>query len=76
MGLTRAGLTAARARGRTGGRPKVKAFADPKKLALARQLYAEKQPPFLRLIVLQANTPGRAQRRLSVAGGAGALPVW
>ena len=42
---TNAGLTAARSRGRTGGRPKVKAFADPKKLALARQLYAAGQTP-------------------------------
>lgn len=42
---TNAGLVAARARGRTGGRPKAKAFADPKKLALARQLYAAGQTP-------------------------------
>ena len=42
---TRAGLTAARARGRTGGRPTAKAFRDPKKLALARKLYAEQQTP-------------------------------
>ncbi len=34
---TNAGLAAARARGRLGGRPKK--LADPKKLALARQLY-------------------------------------
>src|SRR3712207_1121581 len=34
---TNAGLAAARARGRTGGRPKV--LADPKQLALARALY-------------------------------------
>ncbi len=34
---THAGLAAARARGRTGGRPK--ALADPKQLALARALY-------------------------------------
>jgi len=40
---TRAGLTAARARGRTGGRPK--ALGDPQKLALARALYANKQTP-------------------------------
>ena len=40
---THAGLAAARARGRTGGRPKVKAFADPKKLAAARKLYADQQ---------------------------------
>ena len=38
---TQAGLIAARARGRTGGRPKVKAFQDPRKLAAARRLYAE-----------------------------------
>ena len=42
---TNAGLVAARARGRKGGRPKVKAFADPKKLALAHQLYAAGQTP-------------------------------
>jgi DNA invertase Pin-like site-specific DNA recombinase len=35
---TNAGLAAARARGRLGGRPKK--LADPKKLALAQQLYA------------------------------------
>ena len=40
---TRAGLTAARARGRLGGRPK--ALGDPQKLALARTLYANKQTP-------------------------------
>ncbi len=34
---TQAGLAAARARGRTGGRPKT--LADPKRLALARALY-------------------------------------
>jgi DNA invertase Pin-like site-specific DNA recombinase len=38
---TTAGLLAARARGRTGGRPKVRAFQDPRKLAAARRLYAE-----------------------------------
>jgi DNA invertase Pin-like site-specific DNA recombinase len=37
---TNAGLAAARARGRKGGRPKK--LADAKKLALARQLYADK----------------------------------
>jgi DNA invertase Pin-like site-specific DNA recombinase len=36
---TQAGLAAARARGRKGGRPKK--LADPKKLALAQQLYDE-----------------------------------
>src|SRR5689334_23812569 len=38
---THAGLAAARARGRVGGRPKK--LADPKKLALARALYASGQ---------------------------------
>ena len=38
---TTAGLVAARARGRTGGRPKVRAFQDPRKLAAARRLYTE-----------------------------------
>ena len=42
---TQAGLVAARSRGRRGGRPKVKAFTDPTKLALARQLYAAGQTP-------------------------------
>jgi DNA invertase Pin-like site-specific DNA recombinase len=36
---THAGLAAARARGRTGGRPRK--LADPKKLALARRLYQD-----------------------------------
>ena len=38
---TNAGLAAARARGRTGGRPKK--LADPKQLALAQRLYADGQ---------------------------------
>ena len=42
---TAAGLAAARARGRTGGRPRVTAFGDPKKLGLARRLYGEGQTP-------------------------------
>src|SRR6266542_798800 len=40
---TQAGLSAARARGRLGGRPRVKALADPKQLALAQKLYDEKE---------------------------------
>src|SRR5215468_450147 len=36
---TRAGLTAARARGRLGGRPKAKTLDNPKKVALAQSLY-------------------------------------
>jgi len=42
---TRAGLTAARARGRRGGRPQVQGLADPRQLALAKRLYHAKQTP-------------------------------
>lgn len=40
---TQAGLAAARARGRKGGRPRGTTRYDPKKLALAQQLYAERR---------------------------------
>jgi DNA invertase Pin-like site-specific DNA recombinase len=40
---TQAGLSAARARGRKGGRPRVQAFSDSKKLAMARSLYNDKE---------------------------------
>jgi DNA invertase Pin-like site-specific DNA recombinase len=36
---TKAGLSAARARGRLGGRPKAKMLDNPKKVALAQSLY-------------------------------------
>src|SRR5438876_909478 len=39
---TQAGLTAARARGRRGGHPRVAAFRDEKKVALALSLYNDK----------------------------------
>src|SRR6266576_1164484 len=39
---TNAGLQAARARGRIGGRPKAKALNTPKKVALAQSLYDDK----------------------------------
>src|SRR6266508_1390679 len=42
---TQAGLAAARARGRLGGRPHAKGLADPKQLALAKRLYAAKETP-------------------------------
>src|SRR5215207_9345383 len=42
---TRAGMAAARARGRVGGHPRVAAFADPKRLATARRLYNEGTTP-------------------------------
>src|SRR5579859_5928796 len=41
---TNAGLQAARARGRLGGRPTIQAL-DPKKVALARKLYADRAVP-------------------------------
>ncbi len=39
---TQAGLIAARARGRRGGRPRVAALADTKKVAIAQALFADK----------------------------------
>ncbi len=39
---TKAGLAAARARGRKGGRPQATGLNDQKKVAMARQLYADK----------------------------------
>jgi DNA invertase Pin-like site-specific DNA recombinase len=39
---TKAGLTAARARGRIGGRPRAEGLNDEKKIALARSLYNDK----------------------------------
>jgi DNA invertase Pin-like site-specific DNA recombinase len=39
---TQAGLQAARARGRLGGRPKAKALNTPKKITLAQSLYNDK----------------------------------
>jgi DNA invertase Pin-like site-specific DNA recombinase len=39
---TNAGLTAARARGRLGGRPKAKSLNTPKKVAMAQRLYNDK----------------------------------
>ncbi len=41
---TNAGLQAARARGRLGGRPTLQAL-DPKKIALAKKLYADRNMP-------------------------------
>src|SRR5207247_7856776 len=38
---TKAGLAAARARGRRGGRPRVAALNDPKKVAMVQRLYAD-----------------------------------
>ena len=40
---TNAGLTAARARGRLGGRPKAKSLNTPKKVATAQELYNNKK---------------------------------
>src|SRR6266851_3731445 len=41
---TNAGLQAARARGRLGGRPKIQTI-DPKKITLAKKLYADRNMP-------------------------------
>lgn len=43
---TQAGLNAARARGRTGGRPKALKGVDPKKIELARRLYESNDPDY------------------------------
>lgn len=43
-GRTNAGLQAARARGRLGGRPTIQSL-DPKKVALARKLYTDRSMP-------------------------------
>jgi DNA invertase Pin-like site-specific DNA recombinase len=43
---TQAGLAAARARGRRGGRPRVAALNDLKKVAMAQRLYADKNSFF------------------------------
>jgi DNA invertase Pin-like site-specific DNA recombinase len=40
---TLAGLTAARARGRSGGRPRSRILSDPKTLAMAKALYSDKR---------------------------------
>lgn len=40
---TQAGLAAARARGRNGGRPKAKGLNTPQKIAMAQRLYADKK---------------------------------
>ena len=40
---TQAGLQAARARGRLGGRPRSPVLSDPKTLAIAQALYADKR---------------------------------
>lgn len=39
---TQAGLAAARARGRKGGRPRAGGLSDPKRVALLQKLYADK----------------------------------
>jgi len=55
---TRAGLEAARARGRTGGHPFAAAHHDARRLALARRLYAEKATPVATLSsMLNASRP-------------------
>ena len=46
---TRAGLTAARARGKQGGRPKALAKIDPKKLETARRMAQDPQTPIAQI---------------------------
>jgi DNA invertase Pin-like site-specific DNA recombinase len=46
---TQAGLAAARARGRRGGRPKA-ALSDPKQLAMAQALYQDKTTPIAEIV--------------------------
>jgi len=67
---TRAGLTAARARGRTGGRPK--ALGDPQKLALARALYANRQTPIDTICRTLKVSRATLYRYLSTTGSDGA----
>lgn len=79
---TLAGLTAARARGRHGGRKPVAAFRDPKRLATARQLYEERRlsidaicqlfkvsrSTFYRYLAQDADTGARPPRGTTRAG--------
>lgn len=46
---TQAGLAAARARGRRGGRPRVKGLSTPQKIALAQSLYDSQQTPIAQI---------------------------
>ena len=68
---TRAGLTAARARGRTGGRPIVKGLADPRQLALAKKLYAAKETPVAELARMFKVSRATFYRYVTAADGEG-----
>jgi DNA invertase Pin-like site-specific DNA recombinase len=57
---TQAGLAAARARGRKGGRPQAKGLNNPKKLALAQKLYDDPTND----IATICRTPGVARSTL------------
>jgi DNA invertase Pin-like site-specific DNA recombinase len=59
---TKAGLNAARARGRLGGRPKVKTLDTPKKIALAQSLY-ENRDNTIDEICKTLNVSSRAFRK-------------
>jgi DNA invertase Pin-like site-specific DNA recombinase len=65
---TRAGLAAARTRGRTGGRPTVAAFRDPKKLAAARALYAEQGTPVATICQMFTISRATFYRYMGTAG--------
>src|SRR5260221_622991 len=70
--LTNAGLQAARARGRFGGRPKTQAL-DPKKMALAKQLHDDRSRPVQEIcdtLQISKSTLYRYLRDASVVGTA------
>ncbi len=69
---TNAGLQAARARGRFGGRPKTQAL-DPKKMALAKQLHDDRSRPVQEIcdtLQISKSTLYRYLRDASVVGTA------
>ena len=62
---TKAGLDAARARGRRGGRPRTPALNTPKKLELARSLYQSKQHTIKEICSLLQVSPSTFYRYLA-----------
>jgi DNA invertase Pin-like site-specific DNA recombinase len=68
---THAGLIAARARSRTGGRRKVKAFQDPRKPAAARPLFVEGKTTIGAICATFGISTGTFYRSLARDGAAG-----
>lgn len=66
---TQAGLSAARARGRKGGRPRGTTLHDPKKLALAQELYAERDQSVLEICKTLGISRSTFYRYVPQAGG-------